>query len=343
MLKPVVGLLVLVNLGLLAAHWGLLGSGIARSGSAAQREPDRLAQQIKVPQVKLFKADGSALDSPSGVAAPGTAGSAGSASTASAAAVSTPATQPTPSAEPGAASAVAGALAASAAEPAVATASAPTLLSAASAVATPANALSAAAASMAPASTGGASAGLPASAQGSAASALACVEAGPFDASSVKTAEQTLRQAGLAAGSWVARDADPGARFMIHMGPYANREALQRKHDEIKRLGLAAEEVQGNPTLQPGLNLGRFESQASADAALAALVKRGVHTAQVVALTQSLRHTLLRVPAADPALRQRLARLALPGGRPFTTCTEWLRRITVTPLPLPAAAASALR
>ena len=341
MLKPLVGLLVLVNLGLLAAHWGLLGSGIARSGSAAQREPDRLAQQIKVPQVKLFKADGSALDSPSSVVA---LGSAGSASTALAAAVPTPASQPTPSTEASAASAAAGAVAAAlAAEPAVAQASAPTLLSAASAAATPASALGAAASSMAPTRTGGASAGLTASAQGSAASALACVEAGPFDASSVKTAEQTLRQAGLAAGSWVARDADPGDRYMIHMGPYTIREAMLRKHDEIKRLGLTAEEVQGNPTLQPGLSLGRFESQASADAALAALVKRGIHTAQVVALTQSLRHTLLRVPAADPALRQRLAGLALPGGRPFTLCAEWVGRITATPLPLPAAAASALR
>ena len=318
MLKALVGLLLLTNLGLLVAHTGLLDSVIARSGSAAQREPDRLAQQIRVPQVTLLKADGSALDSASRAAATASAGqSAGK----------------TPAAAAASGQASGGAMAASAAAGALA----------ASAPASAASALSAATASMAAVGQGSTSAGPQASVQGNPASALACVEAGPFDAVSVKGAERTLRQAGLAVGSWVALDADPSARFMIHMGRYASAEAMRRKQDEIKRLGLAAEELQGAPALQPGLSLGSFESQASADAALAALVKRGIHTAQVVALTQPLRHTRLRVPAADATLRQRLANLALPGGRPFTLCSERVAGLAATSLPPPAAAASALR
>ena len=319
MLKTLVGLLLLTNLGLLVAHTGLLDSVIARSGSAAQREPDRLAQQIRVPQVTLLKADGSALDSASRAAATASAGQSAGKTPAAAAAASGQASG--------------GAMAASAAAGALA----------ASAPASAASALSAATASMAAVGQGSTSAGPQASVQGSPASALACVEAGPFDAVSIKGAERTLRQAGLAVGSWVALDADPSARFMIHMGRYASAEAMRRKQDEIKRLGLAAEELQGAPALQPGLSLGSFESQASADAALAALVKRGIHTAQVVALTQPLRHTRLRVPAADATLRQRLANLALPGGRPFTLCSERVAGLAATSLPPPAAAASALR
>lgn len=337
MLKSWVGLLLLANLGLLTLHTGWLDGLIARSGGSAQREPDRLAQQIRVPQVTLLKADGRALDALSPTALARTSAAAASAEARAPAAASAAASAAT-------SESASRALAAATAAPGPTAVASAAMAAANAALAVASAALPVAAtASAAPAPLVSPPALPPASASAAALSALACLEAGPFDAATVTPAEQALRQAGLAPGSWVAHDADPGARFMIYMGRYASRETLKRKQDEIKRLGLTADEVQGAPSLQPGLNLGRFESQAGADAALAALALRGIHTAQVVALKQSLRHTLLRVPATDAALRQRLASLALPGGRPFTLCPEVVGRLAATSLPPPAAATPAVR
>jgi hypothetical protein len=162
-----------------------------------------------------------------------------------------------------------------------------------------------------------------ASAQAAAASsaqALACLEAGPFSATDAEAAERTLREAGLAAGSWQAqRQDDPGA-FMIYMGRYADRDMLQRKLAELKRLKLDGEDLRGAPELQPGISLGRFDSLDDANAALARMAQRGLRTARVITLRQAQSQTVLRVPAADAALRARLAGLQLPSGPGFLPC-----------------------
>jgi hypothetical protein len=162
-----------------------------------------------------------------------------------------------------------------------------------------------------------------ASAQAAAASsaqALACLEAGPFSATDAETAERTLREAGLAAGAWqVQRQDDPGA-FMIYMGRYADREMLQRKLAELKRLKIDGDDLRGTPELQPGISLGRFDDQASANAAMAQMAQRGLRTARVITLRQAQSQTVLRVPAADATLRARLAGLQLPSGPGFVPC-----------------------
>ncbi len=161
---------------------------------------------------------------------------------------------------------------------------------------------------------------LAASAASSAQAAPACLEAGPFSDADAATAERTLREAGLAAGAWQAQRSDDSDAFLIYMGRYADRETLQRKLAELKRLKLDGEDVRGPPALQPGISLGRFDSQDSANAAMAQMAQRGVRTARVVTLRQAQSQTVLRVPAADAVLRARLAGLQLPSGPGFLPC-----------------------
>lgn len=149
-----------------------------------------------------------------------------------------------------------------------------------------------------------------------------CLEAGPFNAAEADVAERSLRDAGLAAGSWQALTAEDSGAFMVYMGRYADRETLQRKLDEVKRTKSDAEELRGKPELQPGLNLGRFDHRAEADAALAKMVQRGVRSARVITLRPGQSQTWLRLVSADAATQARLAGLAMPSGPGFTACAE---------------------
>lgn len=101
---------------------------------------------------------------------------------------------------------------------------------------------------------------------------------------------------------------------MVYMGRYTDPDLLQRKRNELARRKVAADDLADTPALQPGLNLGRFETREAADAALAGYAKRGVRSARVLTLQQAQPQTLLRLPAADAALRARLAGLRLPDG-----------------------------
>ena len=183
-----------------------------------------------------------------------------------------------------------------------------------------------------------------ASAQAAAASsaqALACLEAGPFSATDAEAAERTLREAGLTAGAWqVQRQDDPGA-FMIYMGRYADREMLQRKLAELKRLKIDGEDLRGAPELQPGISLGRFDDQASANAAMAQMAQRGLRTARVITLRQAQSQTVLRVPAADATLRARRAGLQLPSGPGFLPCAAAAAATPASGASQPAGTASA--
>lgn len=160
-----------------------------------------------------------------------------------------------------------------------------------------------------------------AAAAASRARSLACLEAGPFGPDETEVAERTLHDAGLAPGSWQALTREDSGSFMIYMGRYTERETLQRKLDELRRLKIDAEELSvGAPALQPGLNLGRFDSHAAAAAALAKMSQHGVRTARVVTVRPPQHQTVLRLAAADATTRARLAGLALPSGPGFVAC-----------------------
>ncbi len=152
------------------------------------------------------------------------------------------------------------------------------------------------------------------------AAAGACLEAGPFSAAEADAAERTLREAGLAEGSWLSIQAEDRGAYLVYIGRFADRDALQAKREQLNRIKVDAEELRSSPNLQPGLSLGRFDDKPAADAALALLQQRGVRTARVVALRPAQGLTVLRLPAADPSVRARLAGLRLPSGPGFVAC-----------------------
>lgn len=150
--------------------------------------------------------------------------------------------------------------------------------------------------------------------------ASVCLEAGPFAGADAETAERALREAGIAGTAWQAIRAEGNGDYLIYMGRYTDRELLLKKLEQVQRLRLEVEELREPAELRPGLSLGRYASQAAADAALARMAQRGLRSAKVVELAKPQSQTLLRLPAADGVLRARLAGLALPKGSHFAPC-----------------------
>ena len=73
----------------------------------------------------------------------------------------------------------------------------------------------------------------------------------------------------------------------------------------------------------PGLSLGRFSSEDSANRAVADFARRGISGLRVVRERRDTPAYLLRLPAADAALREKLARPSLRqalAGKPLRPC-----------------------
>jgi hypothetical protein len=154
--------------------------------------------------------------------------------------------------------------------------------------------------------------------------ALSCLEAGPF----VGTAEQRaaadeIKRAALPPGAIASAAVMRPAVFIVYMGKYASPEALQRKTDELKRRNVESEVLHNVPWLEPGLALGRFNDRAAAEAHLAALAERDVHTAKVLTLTPPAIGHVWRAEHADTALAAKLTALKVKAlGAGFVACAS---------------------
>lgn len=152
-----------------------------------------------------------------------------------------------------------------------------------------------------------------------------CLQAGPFTPSEVGKVEAALRAAlpELGAASVNNLKVETPGIWLIYMGRFADREALQQRKNELRRVrDLAFEEVHGAPDLEPGIMFGRHADRAAADAELAALSERGVRNARVVALSPPVAVHTLRIARVNDALKAQL--LALPpatlAGTTFHSC-----------------------
>lgn len=154
--------------------------------------------------------------------------------------------------------------------------------------------------------------------------ALACLEAGPFDAAGLAAAKAVALAAAPAANLNDVKTEQPGA-WIVYMGKYADKGTLAAKEEELKRRKVAYEEVSvatpPAPALAPGLSLGRFDDKAAAEKALAEFTRQGVRTAKVVETAVASTSHRLRVEQADAALAARLGALNdVALGKGFTAC-----------------------
>jgi len=153
--------------------------------------------------------------------------------------------------------------------------------------------------------------------------APACLEAGPYTPAQIAAAESVL-QTVLPPGSWATLKTETPPVWIVYMGKYPNREAMQKKADELKRLKISFEEVRNAPELEDGLALGRYNDRAAAEKALNDVTQRGVRTAKVATLSQAVVAHSLRVEHADASLQTRLAGLRAEAllGKPFAVCAS---------------------
>ncbi len=131
-----------------------------------------------------------------------------------------------------------------------------------------------------------------------------CLQAGPFDTAQVNALDQALAAA-LPPGGWQFESVATPERWIIYMGKFANTEALEKKRSELSALKLVPQPLT-NPTLEIGLSLGDYDSQATATAELTKLTQRGIRTARVVLERPASNATYVKLPAVNDGMKQRL-------------------------------------
>lgn len=146
-----------------------------------------------------------------------------------------------------------------------------------------------------------------------------CLQAGPFDAPQAEALRRALADA-LPSEAWKVDETQIAARWIIYMGKYANADVLAKKRAEVAGMNLRVESLK-NATLEPGFSLGAFESKAEADAALARMVAKGLHTARVLQEQAAALAYQLTLPAVNAALKPKLEGIqAALAGKPLHAC-----------------------
>jgi hypothetical protein len=146
-----------------------------------------------------------------------------------------------------------------------------------------------------------------------------CLQAGVFTEQQARALRPRL-EAGLPEGSWSFETSGEAVRWIIYMGKYISKEAMNRKRVKLEQLGLAFEQPV-SPKLNPGLSLGSFASKAEAERALSEMNQRGIRSAKVVLERPELPSLWLRLRAADVVQRNRLDALKpLLAGKAVQAC-----------------------
>ena len=145
-----------------------------------------------------------------------------------------------------------------------------------------------------------------------------CLQAGVFEDGQVGGLKQVLDF--WPAGSWSLEPTVEPARWIVYMGKYLTAENVNRKKGELRQLGVSFDPL-ANPSLEPGVSLGGFATEAAAARQLEVLAERGVRTAKVVKEREELRGQLLNLAAVDDSLRPRLEELKpVLAGRSLRPC-----------------------
>jgi hypothetical protein len=146
-----------------------------------------------------------------------------------------------------------------------------------------------------------------------------CLRAGPLDEAQAVLLRRAL-ESSLGSTGWQLDDVMVPARWIVYFGKFANADGQAKKRAELVAMNLSPQVVT-NPTLEIGLSLGGFETQAAATAELNKLNLRGIRTARVVQERAESRATHLKLPAITEAQKARLSEVrAALAGKPLTNC-----------------------
>ena len=149
---------------------------------------------------------------------------------------------------------------------------------------------------------------------------VSCLQVGVFTERQARTLRPRLK-AGLPEGSWSFESSGDSVRWIIYMGKYISKVAMNRKRQMLGQLGLPFEPPL-SPMLNPGLSLGSFASKDEAEAALAQMNQRGLRSAKVMLERPELPSLWLKLPAVDAAMRTRLDALKPQlAGKAVQACT----------------------
>ena len=148
--------------------------------------------------------------------------------------------------------------------------------------------------------------------------ATVCLQAGTLDqrqADAVRTAAAALPQ-----GSWSLESTPIPGRWMVYMGRFADADALAKKRNELRALGVSYDRP--GAALEPGLSLGRFSTEEAAQRALTTLGNQGVRSARVLQERADTPIFVLRLPAVNAAMRDQLTGPLRPAlaGRTLRPC-----------------------
>lgn len=149
-----------------------------------------------------------------------------------------------------------------------------------------------------------------------------CLEAGPFTQADLSKVESAARAA-LPDGSWLLIRREKPGSWMTYMGPYSNRNFLQRKADELRKQSVAFEEVEATSSHAPGFTFGRYGRYDDALEALRRLQSQKVRPVRVVQLAAPTVSYTVRLPKAEAAAQEAAARLKDTfDGKGFGNCRD---------------------
>jgi hypothetical protein len=149
-----------------------------------------------------------------------------------------------------------------------------------------------------------------------------CLEAGPFTATEAASAEAALKGV-LPAGSWTSQKIGRPGLWMVYLGRFPDRDALQRRQEQLRAIKVEYDELRSPPELSPGLSLGRFEERRNANNALEKLSLRGIRGARIVEVRAPSSGFMVRVEMATPTQAAELAALRTPAlGKGFSPCAK---------------------
>jgi hypothetical protein len=136
---------------------------------------------------------------------------------------------------------------------------------------------------------------------------LECWQSDVLTDAQAKEAQTRMSKAdsGWAADSWSLEKTSQSALWMVYMGPYPGRDAMDKKRSELKRLNVGYDTVSPKG-LGNGFSLGTSHEKQAMDAKLATLTKQGVRTAKVVQVRPALTGQALRIPALPDDERAKL-------------------------------------